>query len=303
MLRIFGFVFCFASFVGLPAGAQDRVTLGWGRMFSNDALGDGHDRWRTGGYQLSLLRGVSFSGQLPQTPGDLLEFRAASQIIAPGSLTKAALGDRRYAGILSFGLHTIFDWQGNDVSLGGDLVFVGPQTGVGRFQKWIHQILDLPAPKVVSHQIGDGLYPSLLAEVGRQIPIAPDVTLRPFVEAQVGAERLVRVGGDLVIGTLGQGAIMTRDTVTGQRYRLVETDHNLGYSFVMGGDFSQVAESVFLPAGGPAVLRAERNRLRAGVHWQGQKSSAFYGVSYLSREFETQPEGQFVGGLSLSLKF
>jgi hypothetical protein len=303
MTRLFCFIAVLAVLAGLPLAAQERVTLGWGRMFSNDAIGDGHDRWRSGSYQLSLLRGESFSGHLPKTPGALLEFRVNSQIIAPANLSKTAPGDRQYVGMLSFGAHTVFAWRGYDINLGSDLVIVGPQTGVGSFHKWIHRVLDLTGPKAVSRQIGDGLYPSLLAEVGRDVVMAPNVTLRPFVEAQIGAESLMRVGGDLVIGSLGQGAIMARDMVSGQRYRIVEADHNLGYSLVMGGDVARVADSVFLPVGGAAVMSSQRSRLRAGVHWQGQKSSVFYGVSYLSREFESQPEGQLIGGLSLSLKF
>jgi hypothetical protein len=39
------------------------------------------------------------------------------------------------------------------------------------------------------------------------------------------------------------------------------------------------------------------------VHWQGKKASAFYGLSYLGREFEEQPQGQVVGALNLNLKF
>lgn len=303
--------FCFLSAIAvlvtlplpLPLAAQERVTLGWGRMFSNDAIGDGHDRWRSGSYQLSLLRGKHFSGQLPQTAGALLEFRANSQIITPLNARKTPERDRRYAGVMSFGAHTIFDWRGYDVNLGGDLVIVGPQTGVGSFHQWVHQVLDLSSPKALSQQIGDGLYPSLLAEVGREMVMAPQVRLRPFAAAQLGAENLMRLGGDLVIGSLGQGAVMARDLVSGQRYRIVGTDANLGYSLVMGGDVARVTDSVFFPAGEAAVMSRQRNRLRAGLHWQGETSSLFYGVSYLGREFEGQAEGQLIGGLSLRLKF
>ena len=47
--------------VGLcgPVLAQDRVTLGWGRLFNNDTLGDTQDRWKTGSYTINHLRGMS----------------------------------------------------------------------------------------------------------------------------------------------------------------------------------------------------------------------------------------------------
>jgi hypothetical protein len=303
MMRILGLILLLAILAGLPAQAQERVTLGWGRLFSNDALGDGRDRWRTGGYQLSLLRGALYTGALPETPGDLLEFRASSQIIAPASLTRAATGDRRYVGLLSLGVHTVFDWRGNEVSFGSDLIMIGPQTGVSNFQRWVHRIVNLPDPTAVSQQIGDGVYASLHGEVGRPLALAANLTLRPFVEAQTGVEDFLRVGGDVVIGGFGQEAILVRDAVTGQRYPVVEPEQVPGFSFVMGADYTRVTRSVFLPEGGTAQLSPDRNRLRAGVHWQGHKSSVFYGVSYLSREFETQPEAQVVGALSLRLKF
>lgn len=286
-----------------PAMAQDRVTLGWGRMFTNDTLGDGHDRWRTGSYSVSRIRGLSWSGVLPQNFGEILEFRARAETIAPGSLVSPDAGDRRYAGVLTFGVHTHFDWRGNDVSLGADLAFVGPQTGISSFQGVVHNLLGLPKPTVYDDQLGNTIYPGLVAELGRRIEFNENVALRPFVEAQAGVETFLRFGGDLVIGQLGRGDLMLRDNATGQRYRAVDGSPGQGTSFVVGGDFTQVFASKLLPIGDDATASDTRTRLRAGVHWQGEKASVFYGVSYLSREFEEQPEGQILGSLSLNLKF
>ncbi|GLS86420.1 hypothetical protein GCM10010873_13940 [Cypionkella aquatica] len=286
-----------------PAQAEDRVTLGWGRMFTNDALGDQKDRWRTGGYQVSRVRGYSWDGVLPTTPGEILEFRASAQIVAPEDLISPPPLDRRYAAMLSFGLHTQFDWRGNDVSIGSDLVFLGPQTGISNFQKWIHNMVGLEEPTVIDQQIGNGIYPTLEAELGRKFALGDRAELRPFVQAQAGVESFVRVGGDLVIGTLGRDDLMVRDSVTGQRYRAVEGTHDQGVSLIIGGDMAKVFDSALLPSNGVATLSEERSRLRAGVHWQGERASLFYGVSYLSKEFEQQTEGQLVGGLNLNLKF
>ncbi len=286
-----------------PVAAEQRVTLGWGRMFSNDALGDGHDRWRTGSYQLSMLRGVSFDGDLPKSFGSLIEYRASSQIIAPASLTTATATDRRYVGMLSLGAHSQFDWQGNDVSLGGDLVITGPQTGISNFQKWVHNALGMAEPLVVSNQLGNAVYPTVLGEIGRTVAVTPQVTLRPFAEAQAGVESFVRVGGDMVVGSFGRGTVMARDVTTGQRYRVAESQINQGISFVLGGDIARVFDSALLPSTGGAVMSDDRGRVRAGVHWQGDKTSLYYGVSYLSPEFESQSEGQVIGSLSLNLKF
>ncbi len=297
------FAIMLALAAAMPAQAEDRVTLGWGRMFSNDALGDQKDRWRTGGYQVSRIRGYSWDGALPTTPGEILEFRAVAQIVAPEDLVSPPPLDRRYAATLSLGLHTQFDWRGNDVSIGSDLVFVGPQTGISNFQKWIHNMVGLEKPTVIDNQIGNGIYPTLEAELGHKFALGDRAEIRPFVQAQAGVESFVRVGGDLVIGTLGRDDLMVRDGVTGQRYRAVEGTRDQGVSFVLGGDIARVFDSALLPDNGVATLSEDRSRLRAGMHWQGEKASVFYGISYLSKEFDQQPEGQLVGGLNLNLKF
>lgn len=286
-----------------PAGAEERVTLGWGRLFTNDALGDAHDRWRTGAYTVSRVRGYTWSAGQPKAFGDILEFRARGETIAPVDLADPTPGDRRYAAMLSFGMHSHFDWRGNEVSLGGDLVFIGPQTGISRFQSFIHNLLNLPKPQVAENEIGNAVYPTLVAELGRTIALGDNARIRPFVEAQAGLETFVRVGGDLVIGKLGQDDLMLRDPGTGQRYRAVEGTRDTSLSFVVGGDFAQVFDSNLLPSGENATLSESRSRLRAGVHWQGKKASAFYGLSYLGPEFDQQPEGQVVGALNLNLQF
>ena len=288
--------------LGAPAQAEERVTLGWGRMFHNDAMGDGNDRWQTGGYTVSMLRGVSFDGSLPATPGEILEFRLAANIMAPANLSKPAADDRRYAGALSFGVHTHFDWKATEISLGADLVATGPQTGIGRFQTWVHERLDMPVPGALDDQIGNGFHPTFQAEAGRSYAIGNGAA-RPFVQMQAGAETLVRMGADLTFGGFGQGDLMVRDTATGLRYRAVEGDRKGGVSFVLGGDVAHVFDSIYLPDGGGVTMTPDRLRLRAGMHWQGVRNSVFYGVSYLSPEFEEQSSGQLVGGLSVNLKF
>ena len=286
-----------------PALAEGRVTLGWGRLFSNDATGDGQDRWRTGAYAISRVKGTSWADALPVRAGDILEFRLRAETIAPANLIAPAAGDRRYVGALSLGLHTHFDWRSHEVSLGGDLVFTGPQTGIGGFQKWAHKQLGLAAPQVLGNQLPNAVYPTLVGEIGHSYDLSSTLRLRPFGELRVGAETLVRLGGDLVFGKFGRNDLMLRDATTGQRYRGVEGSRNRGFSLTLGADIAQVLSSAFLPSGGAADLRGQRARARAGVHWQGKTASGFYGITYLSREFDQQAEGQAVGSLSIKIRF
>lgn len=286
----------------LPAQAQECEALGWGHVFTNDGIGDGQDRWRTVGLSLSHLRGPEWSGQLPESPGALLEFRARAEILAPANLASPAPGDRRYAGVLSFGLHTHFQHAGWQSSLGIDLALTGPQTGLGNLQDAIHDALGVavPAADLLDDQIPDALHPTLVYETGRELPLGA-ATLRPFVEAQAGIETFARIGFDLVVGRFGQGGLLLREASTGQRYAALPGAP--GLSLTLGGDTAHVFDSALFPKDGPEVLES-RHRLRAGLAWQGGTGAqAFYGLTWLSEEFEGQDEGQILGTLSLKLQF
>ena len=286
------------------AAAQERVTLGWGRMFSNDAIGDGHDRWRTGSYTVSYLRGSSWDGALPTAFGDILEFRASGQTIAPANLADPAPDDRRYAGVLTFGLHTHFDWLGFETAVGADLDVTGPQTGLSNFQQRIHDWSDLPDPEpAFENQIPNHVYLTALAEMGKEFPMGGAGRIRPFVEAQAGLETYVRAGADLTFGGFGEGSLLIREYMTGQRYRAIKGDLITGTSFTLGADVAHVFDSALLPGDGVAELASTRARARAGIQWQGERASVFYGISYLGEEFVQQPEGQLVGSLNINLRF
>ncbi|MDR5654912.1 lipid A-modifier LpxR family protein [Ruixingdingia sedimenti] len=299
----FGAALFTATLSPAAAMAQDRQVLGHGRLFSNDFIGDGHDRWRSGAYVVSRVTGPEWQGHLPSEFGAIREYRFRSEIIQPRSLTNPGPRDRRYAGVLSAGVHTHLALGRAEASVGADLVMVGPQTLVGRFQRGAHQMLGHDRPMVLGNQIGNRLLPTLSGEVGLPLVLADGVSLRPFVEGQAGAETYLRAGADMVVGRFGEGGLMLRDVGTGQRYRGVPGATVPGLSFVLGADVAHVTHSAFLPDGGAATLSDERTRLRAGLHWQGRRSDLFYGVTRLGREFEEQPEGQVIGSLRLRIRF
>ena len=300
-----------SAFLALAANAalaEGRVTLGWGRIFTNDQMGDGEDRWRTGSYTLSRVRGPSDSrfgaaGYAGLGFGEVWELRGHAEVIAPANLTSPSLGDRRYAGLMSLGANTHFGWQGAEVALGAELAMTGHDTGIGAFHDWFHGLLGMvpPSSAVLGAQIGSKVYPGLNAEIGHSFSLG-SVQARPFAEARAGVETLVRIGADLTIGDLGRDDLMLRDVTTGQRYRAVEGSRDSGLSLTLGGDLAQVLDTALLPPGG-VQAEDQRYRLRAGLHWQGKRAGLFYGVSYLSPEFSSQPEGQLVGALSLNLRF
>lgn len=286
-----------------PASAQGREVLGYGRLINNDLLGDLGDRWQSGSVASSRIYGYGWDGTLPNRPFDLLEFRIGGQVITPQNIRSPSDGDRPFAGVLSLGLHTHFEQGGNEIALGGDLVFTGPQTRLGDLHTGIHDLLGQPParPSVLEDQIADGFYPTFVGEVGRQMIVGQGV-VRPFTELRWGVETMARVGLDFTLGAAGQGELLVRDPVTGQRYRAIY-EQVPGFSYVMGGDIAYVQDSALLPQDRGYEVEKRRARLRAGLHWQGEQNSTFYGLTYLSEEFEGQPEGQVVGSIRLKIHF
>ncbi len=304
MRRILLAVLVLLHIGSVPVLAQGRATLGWGRLFTNDALVDGQDRWRSGSYMTSLVIGPDWTGQLPHLPGQILEFRFRGEIIAPSNLARPAADDRRYVGALSFGLHTQFQRLGFEIGTGADLVLTGPQTRIGDFQTSAHELFGMPIPasSVLDWQIPNALYPTARLEVARPVTMTERLSLRPFVEAQAGVETLIRAGVDLHFGRVGQGALTLRDPVTGHRFGATRGTTS-GFAAVLGVDAAYVTDSIYLPSSDGYVLTDARLRGRAGLLWQGRRASVFYGLTWLGPEFEAQPEGQFMGSVQLRIRF
>lgn len=283
---------------------QGRVKLGYGRLITNDFIGDTQDRWRTGSVAASRIWGRGWNGALPEQFGDILELRLGGQIIAPDNLTSPAAGDRPYATSVSLGLHTHFARGAVEFAVGADLVMTGDQTGLRNFQDGLHDALGVDGTSATTRagMIGNDFHPTVVIEAGREFTLNSGARLRPFVEGRAGDETLIRAGADLTIGQTGLGELLIRDVVSGQRYRAV-SNRNAGKSFVLGGDIAHVADSIYLPESAGYALSDMRTRLRAGVHWQGEKTSGFYGLTYLGEEFKGQDGGQVVGSVRLKLDF
>lgn len=298
-MRVAGWVLVgFCAALGSVAQAQDSRILGFGRLFSNDLLGDGHDRWRTGSASFSVLTGQGWDGSL--AGGPVLEYRLRSDIITPWQGPGV---DRPYVGAISLGLHHHSSIGPTEVSVGADLVLIGPQTGLSDFQDWFHAQFSLPAPRGVDSQLGNATTWSGTADVVWPLTLGPAATLRPFFEAQAGVENTLRVGADLVLGRVGQHDLWLRDGPTGQLYRGIDGDQT-GLGFGLGADIAQVNFSAYLPEDMGYLAEPMRWRARAGVHWQpAPGTSLFYGVAWLSPEFQGQTEGQLIGQIKLNFNF
>lgn len=281
-----------------------RRSLGYGRLTTNDLIGEGKDRWRTGSVTMSRAWGYEWTGTAPSRLGELIETRAQGQIIAPTNLGGVNLKDRRYAGVLSLGLHTYASNRGLDYSVGVDLAIIGPQTRIDQLQKGLHKLFGAAAPSeaVLALQIPNQFRPTFVGEIGRTFQVGQNTDIRPYAELRAGDETLARVGADITFGSIGRGELLSRESITGQRYRVIYNSAP-SLSFVLGGDMAYVSNSVYLPEASGYQLSDRRDRLRAGIHWQGQNASAFYGLTYLGKEFTAQKEGQVVGSIRVKLRF
>lgn len=284
--------------------AEGREYLGFGSSFVNDFLGDGFDRWRTGSYGTSRFWGYGWDGQLPEAAGDLLELRIGGEILSPLYMTDPMPSDRPWAGMLSAGLHTQFRRNRMEFAVGGDVLAIGPQTGLDHLQQFIHDVLGIPGPSdtVRAAQIPNQFLLRFVGEAGQEFQLGDRTRMRPFVEARIGDEDLVRAGIDFTFGNFGTGELLSRDWVTGNRYRS-GPNQKKGLSWVVGADVAKVYRSVYLPKDRGFQLTDARGRVRAGVHWQGERHHVFYGVTYLTEEYTTQPEGQLTGSIRLDFRF
>jgi hypothetical protein len=283
--------------------AESREILGVGRLFSNDYLGDGRDRYQTGSYVHSYVRGPADWDGTPQEFGTIREYRLRSAIISSDGIG-AAPGDRPYAGLLSFGVHSHFGHDTFRGSVGVDFTAVGPQTGVSRFQERTHDRFGLEQVRFTDSQLANDFHFGVVAEAAENLPLRQWITARPFAELQVGPEDVARFGADVVLGANIASDILLRDVTTGHLYRGTESSDVSGFAFVFGADLAAVADSVYLPEERGITPSDRRGRLRAGMHWQSESdTSVFYGLTYLSPEFEGQPEGQLTGSLKLNFNF
>lgn len=289
----------------LHAFDTSRGLIGRVSVFTNDFLGDGNDRWRSGAHFRSTVSGPVWTGDLPTSPS-IVEFRLRGETIAPTNIeAPPTFGERPYVGVFAAGLYTHFGHGRMGYKIGGEFVATGPQTGVAGFVEYAHDLLGFPEPRATSGQLGNAIYPTVTAEAyymprgKRHQPY----DLRPFVEAQVGVETYVRIGADVVFGGRMDGALLTRDPVTGQLLTVATVRQQVGLMPSIGADIAYVASSEYLPASSGVKVKRLRMRARAGARYVANGRDLFVGMTWLGPEYTSQKNGQIVGSVSLNYQF
>ncbi len=285
-----------------PHAGEKRIQMS--SVFTNDLLGDGKDRWRTFSLDMSATFGSGDLKELPTQAWERFQVRLRTEVIAPENLSAPAAGDRQLAGIIGLGAYTHFQVSDYEVFYGGELVFVGENTGVSRALDDIHnsQGFNIPSAAVLANQIPNAIYPTLHAGISRSIRHESSL-IRPFAEAQAGAETFLRVGADAIFGGAMINDFLLRDSVSGQLVSHAKASDSKGFGFLIGADAAYVVDSNYLANTGVSKFKEFRPRARAGVVLQANRFEAFYGATWLGKEFEGQRDDQIVGSLSLRLSF
>ena len=292
---------CMSAVTAAYAEAQDVTDryqyIGSARLFSNDAFGDGRDRWRTGSYRASF-------GFVPPTSSRIakffrmIEFRGGAEVVTPEKLSTSIDSDRRYAGILNLGVrgHAVMA-QDTYVTSGLDVYVVGPQTNLYRIQEAIHRALGMPySERAAELQIEDKVYLAVNNEFARTYDLGR-ASARPFIETHIGMETYVRGGLDLTIGDWPADRLVTRDITTGHLLPFVQNAQRV--TVTMGVDWAHVVESRLLGD----IVRQDRFRARFGINAHEKESRLFFGMAYLGPEAIDQGNGQLVGSVSFNFSF
>lgn len=273
-------------------------------FFTNDFIGDGHDRWRSGSYSLNL-------GYEDDRFGVPYDIRLRSEIISGwGSSLQSDNDDRMYVGALGLGAFVNQNFGFADLTLGGEILAVGDQTGMADLQGAAHDAFgmsnDSYNPDTEPHaHIEDKFTGMLSAEGAMNYYFGSNGLVRPYAGAQYGYETFLRAGADVVIGNMSNADRWSRDPVSGfiQPSSSNRADAMEGFNLVAGLDFTAVTDSEFFPSESDVDLEPMRVRARLGGQASFGGFSVFYGATHLTKEFESQYEGQTVGTISIERLF
>lgn len=281
--------------------------------FTNDAMGDGHDRWQSASYQRSwFYNGNAF------TPEDMVEFRLRGQIVSPWPAQSDYIDpanpgagpvsrNRPYGSALGFAAYSHTRTGAFESRLGAELLVIGGQTGLHNLQHQAHDILGLESSydgrnrndPHVSNSIGG----SVELELAANYSIREEFRMRPYIIGQAGSETTMRVGSDFIIGPLAVSSEhrWTRDAVTGMP--LTAGMHDIqGVSFIAGVDLSHTMSSYLIPDDSTVELEETRVRARLGIQAKFGMFSVMFGQTWISEEFNGQDEPQRVGSLSIGFQ-
>ncbi|MEM7056959.1 MAG: lipid A-modifier LpxR family protein [Pseudomonadota bacterium] len=291
-------------------------------MIWNDRLGDGQDRYKTGGMTQSWLLPQSIFSDENWIDGHAaaIEFQGRGFIATPNNTSNPAAGDRPFAQYVGVGAYLRTFGESEPLSMdtslsvenraGVEIGLVGEPLPLFELQEALHG-------NGIGRTDANTLDTEVLvnAEVRRTYRFhmdleATEVEFAPYAQGSFGMrENSVRVGIDLITGSSLKARTWNHEPAIGAMIAGGSAPRD-GFQWAtwVGGDVGYVAQDAFLDGGfdgsGPSTPREEVTaRIRAGVMMEYDNFAMSYSVVWLSPEFEAQPEGQLVGGFQIKYRF
>lgn len=294
----------------------------------NDRIGDGKDRWKSGGLTQSVILPEHVFSDQPWFEGraSALELNGRAVVMTPDNTAdaKANPNDRPYAQYAGVGLYLRSIARPrplgpglalqNEVRVGIEAGWQGDPLPLFDVQNGIHAMTGLaktsanPTNTIDSEFLVnlEGRHTWRLHWDGPQ----RDVELTPFVQGSLGMrETSLRVGADLIVGDALEGRTWGNDLATGALLAGASMPRKgFHWTFFTGADLGYVASDAFLDGGfaanGPSVPRERLvPRARAGVLLEYDKLGVGYSLNWLGKEFRGQPGGQVIGALQIKYRF
>jgi hypothetical protein len=297
-------------------------------VFWNDRLGDGKDRWKTGGLTQSFVFPEHifsdenwFSGR-----ASALELNIRGLVITPDNTTATGIdnSDRPFAQYAAGGIYL------RSIARPGALtpsITVQTEDRIGVEAGWQGDPLPLfDVQNAIHGMAGTGgnagnLSNTIEGEIlvnleGRRNwrfhvdGAERDVEFAPFVQTSLGMrENSLRVGGDVFIGSALEGRTWGSDLATGAVMAGASMPRRgFDWTLFAGGDLGYIASDAFLDGGfavgGPSVERRDVvGRARVGVLLDFNNYGIGFSLNWLGKEFRRQSDGQMIGALQLKYRF
>lgn len=298
----------------------------------NDRLGDGKDRWKTGG----LTQSYVFPEHVFSDDGwfanraSALELNVRALVITPDDTAFAGVDDkdRPYAQYAAAGIYLRSIARPRALSPG---VALQTEDRIGVEAGWQGDPLPLYDVRNSLHGLtgtgGDTGTPSntidgeilvnlearrtwrLHAGAARGGP-GRDLEFAPFVQTSLGMrENSLRLGGEIFAGSALEGRTWGSDPATGAVMAGASMPRQgFDWTVFAGGDVGYIASDAFLDGGfaadGPSVERRDIVvRARAGVLLDYGRIGVGFSLNWLGKEFRGQPEGQTIGAVQLKYRF
>jgi len=294
----------------------------------NDRIGDGKDRWKTGGLTQSYIFPERIFSRSPwfKDRASALEINGRGVVMTPDDTSDTGIDskDRPYAQYAGVGLHLRSIARPRRLSAGLALqeeARIGIEAGwqgeplpLFDIQSSLHDMAGTGGTAAnLSNSIdGEALVNLEARHTWRLHWQAPgrDIELAPFAQASLGMrENNLRFGADLIAGSALEGRTWGNDLATGALLAGASMPRKgFNWTLFSGADLGFVASDAFLDggfaAGGPSVPREKVvARVRGGVLLEYDNLGIGFSLNWLSKEFRGQSDGQLIGAIQIKYRF